>query len=75
MQPVCMMGKLECVVRYRDGGKRCTDKKDCIGDCLYEGSGPPPSANAVGACQRTSDPCGCKIPIVGGRVRPGLCVD
>jgi hypothetical protein len=75
IEPVCMMGNLECVLRYRDGGKRCTDKKDCTGDCLYEGSAPPPVEKAVGACQRTSDPCGCKAPIVKGQVRPALCRD
>lgn len=75
IQPVCMLGGLECVIRFRDGGKKCTDKKDCTGECLFEGSSPPPSGKASGACQRTSDPCGCKIPIVAGKVQPGICVD
>lgn len=74
MQPVCMMGQLFCVVRYRDGGKRCTDKRDCIGACLYEGPDPAPSP-ATGSCQRTNDPCGCKAPIHHGRVRPAVCLD
>lgn len=74
IQPVCMAGDLECVITYRDGGKRCTDKKDCIGKCLYEGSDPP-AKNPVGACQRTSDPCGCQAPIVGHKVQMAFCVD
>lgn len=74
IQPVCMLGTLECVLRFRDGGKRCTDKRDCAGQCLYEGPHPAPT-QAVGACQRTSDPCGCKAPIVNGSVRPAFCVD
>jgi hypothetical protein len=74
IQRVCMMGTLTCVVRYRDAGKRCTDGADCTGDCLYEGEDPPPE-NPVGSCQRTSDPCGCRAVIVGGRAQPALCVD
>lgn len=74
MQPVCMAGQLTCVVRYRDGGKRCSDKRDCIGECLYDGTVPAPT-NAVGSCQRTSDPCGCKAPIHQGSVQSALCVD
>lgn len=74
IEPVCMSAELVCVVRYRDAGKRCTDKKDCLGECLYEGPDPPP-AKPAGRCQRTSDPCGCKAPIVGGQVQPTLCAD
>lgn len=74
IQPVCMSGGLTCVVRYRDGGKRCSDKRDCMGACLYEGSGPAPTT-AVGSCQRTNDPCGCKAQIRHGRVEPTVCVD
>jgi hypothetical protein len=74
IEPVCMMGELACVVRYRDAGKRCSDKADCLGECLYEGDDSP-QANAVGRCQRTSDPCGCKAPILRGRVQPALCAD
>jgi hypothetical protein len=74
IEPVCMLGELMCVIRYRDGGKRCVDKRDCTGECLYEGPTPAP-AKPVGACQRTSDPCGCKAPIVNGKVAPAMCVD
>jgi hypothetical protein len=74
IQPVCMMGELMCVVRYRDAGKRCSDKRDCIAECLYEGPDPPPP-KATGRCQRTNDPCGCKAPIHHGHVEPALCAD
>ena len=75
MQPVCMMGELACVIEYRDAGKRCTDKRDCRGQCLYEGPDPPPPSKAIGVCQRTSDPCGCKAFIHDGHVEPTLCAD
>jgi hypothetical protein len=74
IQPVCLSGHLTCVVPYRDGGKRCRDKRDCTGDCLYEGSEPAP-ATAVGSCQRTNDPCGCKARIKQGTVQSVVCVD
>ena len=74
IQPVCMLGELACVIRYRDGGKLCCDKRDCTGECLYEGPEPPP-AKAPGKCARTSDPCGCKALIHHGQVEPTLCAD
>ena len=73
LQRICMEGELECVFRYRDGGKRCHDKSDCTGECRYEGPRPAPP-NPVGTCQRSSDPCGCKSRIRDGRVET-LCVD
>jgi hypothetical protein len=74
IQPVCMLGKLACVVPYRDGGKPCSDKRDCTGQCLYEGPDPAPP-NAAGSCQRTNDPCGCRAAIHHGRVQPRVCLD
>ena len=74
IEPVCMLGKLTCVIRYRDADKPCSDKAQCTGECLYAGDDAP-RKNAVGRCQRTSDPCGCKAPIVKGAVQPAMCVD
>jgi hypothetical protein len=71
MDYVCMMHVLKCVVSYRDAGKRCTGKSDCLGDCLWNGKS---ETHPVGRCQETSDPCGCKAPIVNGRIRH-VCVD
>ena len=73
IQPICRSGHLACVVRYRDGGKPCSDKSDCIGECRYEGRFPAPP-NPTGRCQLTSDPCGCRDVIHDGRVDP-LCAD
>jgi hypothetical protein len=74
IQPVCMRGLPECVIRYRDAGKRCTDKKECTGDCVYEGRQPAP-ATGSGVCQRTSDPCGCRARVIGGQIQPTMCMD
>jgi hypothetical protein len=75
MEPVCMLGNLECVLRYRDGGKRCTDKRDCTGACLWDGAEKGGKPIPVGICQRTSDPCGCRAEIANGRVAPTVCAD
>jgi hypothetical protein len=75
MQRVCMMGALDCVIRYRDGGKRCSDGKECAGGkCVYEGQRPA-TANASGACVRDSNPCGCRALVLGGQVQPSMCTD
>jgi hypothetical protein len=74
IEPVCMAGALVCVLRHRDGGKRCTDQSQCTGGCFYEGPQPAP-AGATGVCQRTSDPCGCKARVIGGKVQPTICTD
>ena len=74
IQPICRLGKLSCVVPYRDGGKPCSDKADCTGKCLYEGPTPAP-ANATGKCQLSNDPCGCKAPIRHGHVQAPVCLD
>ena len=76
MRRICLMGKMTCVLKYADGGKPCTGKKQCLGQCRIEGGKvPPASAPAVGACQRTTDPCGCFATVEDGKVQGMLCVD
>jgi hypothetical protein len=73
---VCLMGTWSCVMPYRDGGKTCADKKDCTGQCRYEGSESlAPGSPAKGVCQRNSDPCGCFAEVRDGKIQPALCVD
>ncbi len=76
MRPVCRMQKVTCVLTYADGGKSCSDKKDCTGECIYEGDDNAPKSGPVtGVCQRTSDPCGCRAPVSGGKIMQKVCVD
>ncbi len=77
LQPVCMGGIIECIVRYRDAGKRCTDKKDCTGECLLLGAGPAPAPGTptTGTCQETNDACGCAARVAGGKVTGMDCLD
>ena len=76
-RPVCLMGTPACVMPYSDAGKPCTDKKECQGQCRYEGNGetPPPGTKVTGACQRTTDPCGCFGVVADGKLEAMLCVD
>lgn len=74
VRPVCRRQLPQCVIAYADAGKACTDGTQCAGDCLYEGDAAPGTA-AAGRCQADSDPCGCKTPVVDGRVGQGRCVD
>lgn len=76
MKPVCRMQKMTCVLTYEDGGKACSDKKDCTGECIYEGDESAAKREPVtGVCQRTSDPCGCRARVSGGKVMTTICVD
>jgi hypothetical protein len=69
------MGLKACVVNYADGGKPCTGKAQCEGQCRLEGPPPMPGATAMGVCQRTSDPCGCFTLVEDGKAQTALCVD
>jgi hypothetical protein len=75
LRRICLMGTMSCVLKYADGGKSCTGKAQCLGQCRFEGAPPPPAASVVGVCQRTTDPCGCFAIVEGGRVQGMLCVD
>jgi hypothetical protein len=74
---VCLMGTWSCVMPYPDAGKPCGGKKECQGQCRYEGKGetPAPGVPVTGACQRTSDPCGCFGIVEDGKLQAMLCVD
>jgi hypothetical protein len=73
---VCLMGTWSCVMPYRDAGKACSDKKECEGQCRYQGSEQlAPGSPAKGVCQRDSDPCGCFAEVRDGKLQHALCVD
>ena len=74
MRPVCMMGTVQCVVRYSDAGRACRDGDDCQGACRAADMAPAPGP-VVGRCQATSNPCGCFANVEDGRIDAALCVD
>ena len=72
---VCLMGTWSCVKPYPDAGKTCKDKKDCEGQCRYEGGDLAPGSPATGVCQHDSDPCGCFAEVRDGKLQHALCAD
>lgn len=76
MQQVGRMQSWQCVVRYADAGKRCTDGDQCQADCLIEGnSGVAPGAAVAGVCQATSNRFGCNTTVEDGKAGATLCID
>lgn len=77
LQPVGRMQSLQCVIKYADAGKRCTDGDDCLGDCRIEdmAARPQMGAPAVGHCQASSDRFGCFTTVENGRAEATLCID
>lgn len=62
-----------CQFRYGDGGKSCSDKKDCQGECRLSVDGeltriPRPGEAVTGLCQPTSYSPGCFVTIEDGEV-------
>lgn len=71
-----------CQFRYSDGGKICSGKSDCRGQCILEIAGPPgfdpePGAPALGVCEAERSTFGCYAKVEDGKVSPegGVCVD
>ena len=89
MRRVGMLGSWQCIVRYADAGKPCTDGDQCQGDCRSEVTLPPPPSGppvvpekaaplppaTEGVCQADSDSFGCYAVIEDGRSAPMICVD
>jgi putative hemolysin len=77
LRPVGRMQSLQCVIKYVDAGKRCTDGDDCLGDCRIEevANAPREGAAAVGQCQASSDRFGCFTTVENGRAGATLCID
>lgn len=77
MQKVGRMQTLQCVVRYVDAGKRCTDSDQCAGECRTAdvGARPTEGAAAAGVCQATSNQFGCFTRVEDGKAEATLCVD
>lgn len=76
MQQVGRMQSWQCVVRYLDAGKRCTDASQCQGQCEIPGnSGVAPGAAAVGQCQADSNRFGCRTTVKDGKAEATLCID
>ena len=76
MQQVGRMQSWQCVVKYADAGKQCSDGDDCLGDCrASDEKRPDPGTAATGQCSADSSRFGCHTTIEGGAVANTLCVD
>lgn len=77
MRQVGRMQSWQCIVKYADAGKRCTDGAQCQGDCRVQGDNARPAEGqaVAGVCQADSDRFGCYTTIKNGRAEPTLCVD
>ena len=76
MRQVVRMQTWQCVVKFADAGKRCTDASQCEGQCEIAGnSGVAPGARAVGQCQADSNRFGCRTTVKDGKAEATLCID
>lgn len=77
MERVGRLQSLQCVVRYTDAGKRCTDSDQCEGECRYEGDASAVAAGAsvAGVCQADSNRFGCSTRVEDGRPDATICID
>jgi len=65
---------LQCVIRFADAGKPCTDGSQCeAGRC--HGPMEAPRENVTGQCQATNTAFGCYTTLTNGRMGPAICVD
>lgn len=75
MGSIGMFGAPACVQPLPDGGKACTDRTDCEGRCLNEGSLLPPGTVTNGICQRLEPLDGCWQEVDSGLATQGWCAD
>lgn len=76
MQQVGRMQSWQCVVKFADAGKRCTDASQCEGQCEIAGnSGIAAGASATGVCQADSNRFGCRTTVENGKAGNTLCID
>ncbi|MNH53509.1 hypothetical protein D3C87_381220 [compost metagenome] len=76
MQQVGRMQSWQCVVKYADAGKRCTDASQCEGQCEIAGnSGIAPGTATAGVCQADSNRFGCRTTVKDGKAEATLCID
>tara|TARA_X000001316_G_scaffold6537_1_gene1601 strand:+ start:1621 stop:2190 length:570 start_codon:yes stop_codon:yes gene_type:complete len=72
-----LLGWEQCIQRFADAGKACSDNSDCLGQCRLTSSADMPGQDVkvTGTCQVTDTPFGCYATVEHGRATPMLCVD
>lgn len=68
-----------CQQKYADGGKVCSGKSDCQGQCIaYEDNSGPElkfGQTIIGYCEAEHSTFGCYANVEGGRSQGVVCVD
>ena len=65
----------QCILKYADAGKPCTDSDQCAGDCRIEGNSGLNPSTVTGQCQADSGRFGCHTPVEDGKAGATLCID
>jgi len=71
---------LHCIVKAHDGGKPCTDGKQCsTGSCLYRGDTllveRKSHGGLMGTCAADNNGFGCFQRLVNGKIAESYCAD
>jgi hypothetical protein len=66
--------QLYCIIEYPDGGKPCTDSKDCRGKCIIHIEDAKEGEQVTGFCAGQSDFNGCYCGVVNGIAEDCMCV-
>lgn len=73
------IGMEQCVHRFADAGKTCTDTSQCEGKCVASAGAVSPDKPAAGPitgqCQADDKLYGCYAEVVGGKAPAAICVD
>lgn len=70
-----MQQRDSCVLPAADGGKSCTDSKQCEVACVAKNKESHYGARAEGVCLQSTDLFGCHSYVSKGIVEPPLCTD
>ncbi len=68
-----LSGRLFCNLKYKDGGKPCSDSSECEGRCITESL--PPFFTGLGYCEKYHATFGCYGEVENGELKNCVCVD
>ncbi|WP_395333859.1 hypothetical protein WBP06_08740 [Novosphingobium sp. BL-8H] len=69
------MGMEQCVHRFADAGKTCSDTSQCEGKCVASAGAVSPDKPGVGQCQADDKLYGCYAELRDGKAPAAICVD
>lgn len=76
IQRVGRLQSQQCIIKYTDAGKACTDASQCQGECRATGALDVAAGTAAtGQCQANSNRFGCHARIENGKITAAICID